>query len=304
MKKRQVGSTDIYVSEIGLGCASYWGKEKFNEKQAINIVHEAIAQGVNLFDTGHSYSDGNAEIRLGKSLANIQNKSDLAISTKAGTRIGNDGKLYKDFTPAWIRESCHQSLKKIGIDSIPLFHLHGPSVKDLNDDLLDELDKMKAEGLVRAVGVNSFDDSVLAAILERDFFDFVMPDYNILSLEREPLIDKFSEKGVGIIAGAALADSLFSNRIFKIKSAKDIWYLARALVNFRQKLIKGFSYRFVNNYKDVSGPQIAIAYILQNQKICSAVFGTTSEVHLLENLSAAEITLPEDILNRIRHGKS
>jgi len=300
MKQRKLGKTDIHVSEIGLGCASYWGKEKFSEKAAINIVAKAIDKGVNLFDTGHSYSDGNAEVRLGKALAGIRDKSKIAISTKAGTRIADNGKLYKDFSPEWIRESCHQSLTKIGIDSIALFHLHGPSVSDLSTEVLEELRKLKSEGLIQSIGVNSFDDVVLKRILELDSFDFVMPDYNILAREREPLIDKFYEKGIGVIAGAALADSLFSNRIFKIKSSKDLWYLARALKNFRGKLIKGFSYRFMNDYTEITGPQIALAYILQNKKITSAVFGTTSEKHLLENIAAAEMKLADDILNKIR----
>ncbi len=299
MKKRQLGRTAVCVSEIGLGCASYWGKEKFAEKEAIHIVAKAIDQGVNLSDTGHSYSDGNAEIRLGKALTGIGDKSGIAVSTKAGTRIADNGRLYKDFSPKWLRESCQQSLTKIGVDSIALFHLHGPTVDDLNPEVLEELQKLKAEGLVQSIGVNSFDDVVLKRILELGCFDFVMPDYNILAREREPLIDMFHEKGIGVVAGAALADSLFSNRIFNVKSSKDLWYLARALKNFQGKLVKGFSYRFVNDSKEITGPQIALAYILQNKKISSAVFGTTSEKHLLENIAAAQMTVPEDILNKI-----
>jgi 1-deoxyxylulose-5-phosphate synthase len=300
MHKRKLGQTNIYLSEIGLGCASYWGKENFNEKTALNIVAKAIDAGVNFFDTGHSYSDGNAEIRLGKAIAGLRNKSDLAISTKGGTRIANNGKLYKDFSPQWIRTSCQQSLTQMGIDSIAMFHLHGPTVNNLNDEVLEELKNLKSEGLIQSFGINSFDDAVLNKALELGCFDFVMPDYNILSREREPLIDAFHEKGTGVIAGAALANFLFSNHIFKIKSTKDLWYLARALKNFRGKLIKGFSYRFVNDYPDITGSQIAISYILQNKKIASAVFGTTSEAHFSENIAAADIALADEILNRIR----
>jgi len=165
VKQRKIGLTGISVSELGLGCASYWGKERFDESEAMRIVSTAIDQGVNLFDTGHSYSEGNAEVRLGKALKNIQDKSDLVISSKAGTRISNKGKLYKDFSPNWIRESCKLSLKRLGLESLPLFHLHGPAVSDLNDELIDELLKLKAEGLVRAIGVNSFDDNVLEKVL-------------------------------------------------------------------------------------------------------------------------------------------
>lgn len=299
MEKRKLGKTNIHLSEIGLGCASYWGKLKFNEKSAIDLVALAIDKGVNLFDTGHSYSDGNAESRLGKAIRHIKDKSGIAISTKAGTRITNDGKLFKDFSPEWIRESCHQSLHRIGVESIALFHLHGPSAKDLTPAVIDELNKLKAEGSVQSIGVNSFDDAILNRCLELDCFDFIMPDYNILTREREPLIESFYERNVGILAGAALADSLFSNRILKIKSHKDLWYLARALKNFRGKLIKGFSYRFMNDYAEITGPQIALSYILRNKMVTSAVFGTTSEKHLLENIAAADMTLADQILEKI-----
>jgi len=303
MKKRDIGLTGLTVSEIGLGCASYWGKERFDESEAIKIVHTAIDKGVNLFDTGHSYSDGNAELRLGKAIKNIANKSDLVISSKAGTRIGNDGKLFKDFSPKWIRESCNLSLKTIGIETLPLFHLHGPSVSELSDELIEQLLKMKSEGLVRAVGVNTFDNNVLEKVLNLGVFDFVMPDYNILCKDREPLIEKFYTKGIGVIAGAALADSLYSNRVFKIKGIKDLWYLARALKNFRGKLIKGYSYRFINNVPNITGAQIALAYVLSNTKICSSVFGTTSEKHLIENLDAVNINIPDEIIRKIRLSK-
>ena len=300
MNKRKLGKTDIHVSEIGLGCASYWGKKRFDEKEAIHIVHQASEYGVTLFDTGHSYSDGNAESRLGKAIAGLRDKNSLVISTKAGTRIAHNGRLYKDFSPPWLRASCQQSLQRLGIERIGLFHLHGPSIRDLTPEVLAELARLKSEGLVQAVGVNSFEDEVLQRVLALDCFDFVMPDYNILARERESLIDAFYAKGIGVLAGAALADSLFSNRIFRLRSAKDLWYLARALKNFRGKLLKGFSYRFMNNDKDMTGHQIALAYVLQNTRISAALFGTTSAKHLRENMAAAEMTLSDEIVRQIR----
>lgn len=299
MEKRRVGLTNIYVSTLGLGCASFWGKESFDENKAIFIVHKAIERGVNLFDTGHSYSNGNAEKRLNKALRSVANKNDLVISTKAGTRIGTKGKLYKDFSPEWIRTSCQQSLTTLGVDSIALFHLHGPNIKDFTPDLLDELNKLKVEGLIQAYGVNSFDEKVLQHILEMNFFDFIMPDYN--ALKRESLITSFCQNGIGVLAGAALANSLFSNRIFKIRKTQDVWYLLRALKNFRGQLIKGISFRFINHYDDITGAQIALAYIIQNKNISCAVFGTTNEAHLNENLLASEITLSKEILNDIHN---
>ena len=65
MLYRPLGRTGLTVSEIGFGCASWWGKPAFDEGTAISLVHEAMALGVTLFDTGASYSAGEAEPRLG-----------------------------------------------------------------------------------------------------------------------------------------------------------------------------------------------------------------------------------------------
>ena len=303
MRKRILGST-FKISEIGLGCASYWGKKIFSERQAIKIVYTALDKGVTFLDTGHSYSNGNAELRLGKALLNVSNKNDLCISSKAGTRIANNGKLYKDFSPEWIEKSCHLSIKNLGLEYLPLFQLHGPAISNLTDELLNKLVQMKQSGTIGAIGINTFDDDVIAKLVDLEFFDFVMLDYNILTQYREPMIDKLHDNGIGVIAGAALADSLYSNRIFKIRGLKDVWYLLRALKNFREKLIKGYSFRFINHLEDITGAQIAMAYVLNNPKISSAVFGTTNEMHLLENLKAQEIRLSNELILKIKEKRT
>ena len=290
----------MIISEIGLGCASYWGKKIFSETKAIKIVHTAVDNGINFLDTGHSYSGGNAENRLGRALRTVINKNDLCISSKAGTRINANGKLYKDFSLQWIEESCHLSIKNIGLDRLPLFQLHGPSISDLNDELLYKLLKLKKEGTIGAIGINTFDDDVIEHIIDLKVFDFIMLDYNILTQHREPIIDSLYDNGIGVIAGAALADSLYSNEIFKIRGLKDLWYLARALKNFRDKLIKGRSFGFINNIENMTGAQIAIAYVLNNPKISTSVFGTTSKEHLLENLKGQDIVLSDELMDRIR----
>jgi aryl-alcohol dehydrogenase-like predicted oxidoreductase len=88
MLNRRLGRTGLRISEIGLGCASFWGKKIFSETDAVRLVHTAADNGVTFFDTGSSYSGGNAEPRLGRALAGLKNKNDLIVATKAGTRLG------------------------------------------------------------------------------------------------------------------------------------------------------------------------------------------------------------------------
>lgn len=119
-----------------------------------------------------------------------------------------------------------------------------------------------------------------------------MLDYNMLKQEREPLIKKLSEQGIGVIAGQPMAESLYSNRIFKIRTVKAMWYWVRTVVNFRKLLFKGRKIRFVNYVDGMSGSQIVLKYVLDNQDVSATVFGTTSLKHLRENLELRYLEIP------------
>ena len=163
--------------------------------------------------------------------------------------------------------------------------------------------QLKEEGYIKAIGASNPSVEALERILELDGFDFVMTNYSLLAQEREDIIERLHAKGLGIIAAAPLGNSLYSNRIFKVKSLKDLWYLARAIKNFRPMLIKGFSYRFINNVDGMTGAQIAIAYVLNNPNISSAIFGTTNLKHLVENIDSVNKVVPQEIFDRIKSVK-
>ncbi len=300
MKTNPLGNTGISVSQIGLGCASFWGMRSFNETTAIDIFLKAVERGVTLFDTGHNYSGGNAEIRLGRAIKRLGKRDGLVLTSKCGTRAKGYGRYYKDFSPSWIRESCQLSLERIGTDHLDLFMFHSPSLAHLTDEAMTALYDLKSEGLVRAVGLSNPNPSVLRRVEEKAEFDFALLNYNLMNRDVEPHIEKLRAKGVGVLAGGCLAHGLYSGRIFKITRPRDVWYLARAVVRFRGQLIKGFSYRFVDEVPGMSGAQVALRYVLDNPNVSAAVFGTTSEEHLLNNLAAQDLTIPADVLQRIR----
>ena len=130
-----------------------------------------------------------------------------------------------------------------------------------------------------------------------------MLDYNVMRQDREPLIKSLYENGVGVVAGSALAESLYSNRVFKVKSVKDLWYLARATVKFRDQLFEGRKYRFINEVEGMTGAQIALRYVLDNPYVSSALFGTTTMSHLEDNVLALEKEIPQNVFARIQQVK-
>lgn len=299
MLYRRLGRTGLRVSEIGLGCASFWGKRIFSETEAIRLVHTAAQHGVTFFDTGPSYSGGNAEPRLGRALAGLKDKNDLVIATKVGTRRGGKGRAYKDWSPASVRNSIEESLRRLRLDTIPLLQLHGPEVADLTDGLLGTLDRLKEEGKIRHLGVNSFDMNVIAHVITLPQFGAVMIDYNILRPERAAIIDELAARGIGILAGHALAGGLYGRPLYGNFGLRDLWYAARAWKNHRANIARSRHFRFLNEQTGWTAAGLALAWVVANPHVSCAVFGTTRLPHLLALLEASGRRLDRELVAKI-----
>ena len=297
MLYRPLGATGLTVSEIGLGCASWWGQRAFDEGEAIALVHAALDRGVTFLDTGASYSGGNAEPRLGRALRG-RDLTGLVIATKAGTR--HDGRrVVRDMSPAAVEASVLRSLENLGLETLPLLQLHGPAVAELSDDLRALLQGLKRRGLIRALGVNSFDPVVIDHVIGLPEFDVVMVDYNVLRPERGPLIARAAAAGKGVLAGMPLAMGHTGGQVLKLRAPRDLWYALRAARNHRAEVLAGRRFGFLHQQPDMTGPQAALAYVLAHPGVASAVFGTTRRAHLEENLAASGMALPPALAARI-----
>jgi aryl-alcohol dehydrogenase-like predicted oxidoreductase len=296
MLYRPLGRTGLTVSEIGFGAASWWGKPQFSERQAVGLVHAALDGGVTFFDTGASYSGGHAEPRLGRALKG-RDASRLVIATKAGTFGRGIG---RDFSPAAVVASAERSLKVLGLDALPLLQLHGPSIGELTDELRAALAGLKARGLVRAVGANSFDPAVIDHVVGLLDFDVVMVDYNVLRPGREPLIARAAAAGKGVLAGMPLAMGHTGGQVARLRAPRDLWYAARGLLRHRRDVEQGAAFGFLARTPGMTGAQAALAYVLANPAVACAVVGTTRPAHLAANLAASGMTLSPQTLAEIR----
>jgi aryl-alcohol dehydrogenase-like predicted oxidoreductase len=301
MLYRPLGRTGLSVSEIGFGAASWWGKPQFSERSAAGLVHAALDGGVTFFDTGASYSGGHAEARLGRALRG--RGADLVVASKAGTFV-RDGRIGRDFSPAAVIASAEASLRKLGLEALPLLQLHGPGLRELTDDLRAALAGLKGRGLVRALGVNSFDPAVIEHVLGLPDFDVVMIDYNVLRPEREPLIARAAAAGKAVLAGMPLAMGHTGRQVAKLRAPRDLWYAARGLLRHRREVQAGARFGFLDRTPGMTGAQAALAYVLANPHVACAVTGTTRLTHLRDNLAAAGSTLPAETLAAIRAAQS
>ena len=291
-------ASGLRISELGFGCASYWCESSFPAEQAVKLVVAAYEAGITYFDTGSSYGAGQAELRLG-SAVKLLDRNTLIISTKAGTFMENR-KLRRDFSPQSISKSLDSSLKRLGVDFVDILFLHAPTPRDLNEGVLNTLMQLKESGKVRCIGVNSFNHGVIRECIELPF-DGVMLNYNVLDQDSEPLIDLLAAKGKFIIGATAIAQALFLWKTILSPSRKSLYYLMRALARHRHRsdLLASRKLSFLNQYHGVSGPQVAIAFVLRHPSIASAVFGTTSLQHLMENIGASSVVLDEEMVQQI-----
>jgi len=298
MRYRPLGATGLQVSEIGFGCASYWGLARFDERRAVGLVHRALELGVTLFDTGASYSAGQAEPRLGRALRG-RDASNLVVATKAGTFHAGDRRTGRDFSPAAITASAERSLRNLGLEALPLLQLHGPATDELTDELRAALANLKARGLVRAVGVNSFDPAVIDHVVGLPDFDAVMVDFNVLRPERAALIARAAAAEKGVLAGMPLAMGHTRGWLQRLRGPQDLWYLARGLVRHREEMRRGGQFRFLQGLDGITGSQAALAYVLAHPGVSAAVVGVTRPAHLEENVAACGLTLRPEVQARI-----
>ena len=305
MNYRKLGKTDLEISEISLGCSGYWGNKKFSEKDASSIVNEAFERGINFFDTGHNYSNFNAEPRLGKIIKDIcqtNDRSKIVISTKGGTTVGAatpfSKKVNKDFSIDAIEKTIHKSINNLNCDYLDIFQLHGISESQLNEELINHLLKLKQKGLFRYLGANIHIEKDLEFVSRYpEIFDMVLIDYNVLQLDRNPIIEKLANADIGIIAGTVLAQGhLIKGKTGSIKTGSFFWYLLRTMLKPTTRELKDNSRIMKESLaliEEMSAAQAAFSYILENNAISSCVFGTTNINNLIENIESSEKELSD-----------
>lgn len=317
MKYRRLGKAELEVSVISVGCSGFWGHTAFAEKDAAAVIHAALDRGVNFFDTGHHYCKFNAEPRLGRILAPLLKagqRDRIVISSKAtdaGTLAGSPSALplgprgVRNYSPDYVEASCAASIRNLQCGHLDVFQLHGIREHEFSESLLECLRDMKRRGMYRYLGVNTHSEALNRFVAQHpDIFDMVLIDYNVLQIDREPLIDDLARAGVGVVAGTVLAQGhLVPGKIGSLRALSDLWYLARAkLKPASRRLADGASVMrdVLSSVRGMTPAQAAFAYVLGQPGISSGVFGTTRVANLAEIAGSADLELAASDREAIR----
>jgi len=159
MRYRQIGTTDVTVSEVGFGvwtvATKWWGIT--DEAFGIRLMRQAADLGITFFDTADTYNNGRGETILAEALGS--RRDELTIGTKFGYDFYNhtsrqgQQELPQDWRPEYVRKALEESLKRLQTDRIDIYQLHNPRLDALQrDDLFAELEALKREGKIRAYG--------------------------------------------------------------------------------------------------------------------------------------------------------
>jgi aryl-alcohol dehydrogenase-like predicted oxidoreductase len=160
MEFRNLGDTGLKVSAVGFGVwtvsTKMWGITE--DSVGIELLHKALEQGINFYDTADVYGDGRGETLLAEALGD--RRDEIVIATKFGYDFYNypgvqpgQRERPQDWSPAFVRKACEESLRRLNTDRIDLYQLHNPRMDALqSDDLFDTLEALKAEGKILSYG--------------------------------------------------------------------------------------------------------------------------------------------------------
>ncbi|AYB46127.1 aldo/keto reductase family protein [Paenibacillus lautus] len=307
MKYRRLGRTGLKVSEVSLGSWLTYGGYVEREN-AVNAIKTAYDLGINFFDTANVYEKGAAEVLVGETLKAYPRES-YVLATKAFWPMG-DGPNDRGLSRKHIMEQAHASLKRLGHDYVDIFYCHRHDPETPLDETLRAIDDLVRQGKVLYVGVSEWQASQIAEALtvaDRYLLDRIVvnqPIYNMFERYIEKEIIPLSERsGIGQVVFSPLAQGLLTG---KYTSASDIPADSRAakLEWMRkgiteEKIAKVRELEKIAAELDVSVGNLALAWILRQPNVASALVGASRPEQVTENAKASGIELSEEVQARI-----
>jgi aryl-alcohol dehydrogenase-like predicted oxidoreductase len=295
MKLRPFGDTGMNVSEIGLGAWQLanpeWGID--DKKEALKIVQKSLEAGCNFFDTAPGYGAGRSEELLGEGLKSV--RKDIILCTKF-SHYSEDGT--RDFEARNVRPVLEGSFRRLQTDYVDILLLHNPP-RELMDgrvvpELYEEMEKLKAEGKLRAYGV-SLDwreevDMVVDTTKSRALEVF----FNVLYQEPLPAFQKAQDHGVGLIVKVPLDSGWLSGRYRKGHSFDDVrkrW--PPDVVARRSELVEQFA-RLIP--EGTSMAHAALQFILAQPQVSTIIPGAKTVEQALDNFAAADKQLSPEVV--------
>jgi aryl-alcohol dehydrogenase-like predicted oxidoreductase len=313
MRYRNLGRSGLIVSELCLGTMTFGGGEgmwqvvgKLQQDEADSLVKASLDAGINFIDTANVYSEGQSETILGQSLKNLGVARDqVVIATKVLGRMGK-GPNAAGASRGHILDQVEHSLKRLQLDHIDLYQIHGVDPATPIEETVEALDSLVRRGIVRYVGLSNWAAWQIAkaiGIAERRQLarpTSLQAYYTVAGrdLERE-LVPMMQSEGVGLMVWSPLAGGLLSGKYSRDDEKGDGG--RRANFDF-PPVDKNRAYDIIDAMKKIAAakgctvPQVAIAWLLHQPVVTSVIIGAKRLDQLNDNLGAVDVSLDAEDL--------
>ena len=316
MQTRHLGQTGVPVSNLCLGAMMFgeWGTKDHDE--SIRIIHRALDAGIDFVDTADVYSAGDSEVIVGKALADGR-RDKVFLATKVGFPMGfpmGDDPRERGASRWRIIRGVEDSLRRLNTDWIDLYQIHRPDPNTDIDETLAALTDLVSVGKIRYFGHSTFAPSQIVeaqwTARERGHLPFrtEQPPYSMLTrgIEHDvlPVCEKY---GMGVIPYSPLAGGWLSGRYSKdAENAGPVSSVIRLANRFDLSLPENQrkldAVQKLSELADEAGItliELALAFVLRHPAITAAIIGPRTMEHLESQVTAADITLSDDVLDRI-----
>jgi len=259
---------ELTVNRLGFGAMritgdGIWGPPK-DRRTAIAVLRRAIELGVNFIDTADSYGPHVSEELIAQALAPYP--KDLVIATKGGWNRPGPNQWTHDASPAHLRKAVEGSLKRLRLDRIDVYQLHAPDPAVPLDASIETLANMQSEGKIRLIALSNVTVEHIERAQRIVPVVSVQNRYSFADREWDYVVDYCERNGIAFIPwfplGAGTVAGRLLDRIAKARQAKPI--------------------------------QVALAWLLKRSPVMLPIPGTSSIVHLEENVQAASLQLTDE----------
>lgn len=311
MEYRRLGSSGMYVSEIAYGNWITHGSQ-VEVAAAHACVKTAYDLGITTFDTADVYAQTKAETVLGKALKGYRRES-YELFTKVYWPTGS-GKNDRGLSRKHIIESCNASLKRLQTDHIDLYQAHRFDVETPLEETLSAFDDLVRSGKVLYVGFSEWNAKQIADALKiqdaRGYTRFVssQPQYSMLWRVIESEVIPVSQReGIGQIVWSPIAQGVLTGKYLPGKKAPAGSRATdkRGGANMISRWLNNDVLEAVQRLKPIADgvgltlSQLAVAWVLQNPNVSSAIIGATKPAQIKENVKASGVKLEPSVMKAI-----
>ncbi|RAK68089.1 aldo/keto reductase [Hymenobacter edaphi] len=302
MEKRQLGTSGLEVSALGLGCMglSFGYGAVTASDEAVNLIRTAVDRGVTFFDTAEAYGELN-ETLVGQALAPV--RSQVVIATKFGFREGKP-QLGMDSRPERIRAVLEQSLRRMKTDYIDLFYQHRVDPSVPMEDVAGAVQDLIREGKVRHFGLSEAGAQAIRRAHAVQPVAALQSEYSLWWREPEQsVLPTLEELGIGFVPFSPLGKGFLTGKIDE-NTQFDPTDFRNTVPRFSPEARKANLALVellgtIAAAKQVTPAQIALAWLLAQKPWIAPIPGTTKLHRLEENIGAAAVPLTADDLQRI-----